>query len=120
MKKISSKHTLSNHLVAFISILLIICSIFGGIFFYRNSIGANANPIVNPIVKENKLPGTTRWKSPKLANLPAPREETISSKLTSGVIWTDSVIRGYADQTSINVGESINFKISTAQPTYTI
>jgi hypothetical protein len=33
-------------------------------------------------------------------------------------VWTDSVIRGYADQASINHGGPITFMVSTAQPSY--
>ena len=36
------------------------------------------------------------------------------------IVWTDTVIRGYADQVSVNHGEAITFFVSTAQPTYRI
>jgi len=35
-------------------------------------------------------------------------------------VWTDTVIRGYADQVSVNLGGAITFYVSTAQPTYRI
>src|SRR5206468_11896828 len=54
-----------------------------------------------------------------LATFVSPSKQT-TSLATSVSTWTDTVIRGYADQTSINVGDSINFKIGTAQPTYNI
>ena len=32
--------------------------------------------------------------------------------------WVDTVIRGYADQTSVNRGNSINLKVSSSRPSY--
>lgn len=54
----------------------------------------------NPIIQENKLPGTTNW---KLQN-PARNRE----------------IEGYASATSINRGEEIQLFVNTKAPYYTI
>jgi hypothetical protein len=86
-----------------------------------------------PIVEENQRPGTTSWQSPALARAAAARGPALRDerprpgwpglRADTGPVadaWTDTGIRGYADQTSVNRGASIQLKISTARPSYTI
>ncbi|MFN8451203.1 MAG: DUF6605 domain-containing protein [Anaerolineae bacterium] len=88
----------------------------------------------NPIVVENQNPGTDRWKSPNFDEyVQNSVEEELAEKTYAersaadsgsaladpGVTWTDTQkIKGYASQASINVGESINFHISSNVPFY--
>lgn len=53
---------------------------------------------VNPIAAENALEGTNNW------------------RLTNQSTDAESQIKGYADTTSVNVGEQINFHVSVSQP----
>ncbi len=55
-------------------------------------------PALNPIVSENKKVGTANVLSNLMRN------------------YDSATIAGYADATSINVGEQIRFKVSTSQP----
>lgn len=65
---------------------------------------AGASP-VNPVVLENRQPGTTAWK------IPWPGM-TVAGDAAGQV-------KGYASATSVDVGGSIDLKVSTALPTTT-
>src|SRR6266702_4282424 len=95
------------------------------------SIGLNtaltASPHHNNIYLENQKPGTTRWQSPALKNIrnsvgsPNKNDDAISdsgSPKASGSTWTDTTIRGYANATSINHGDAINFYVGTTFSSY--
>ena len=99
---------------------------------------------VNAIVRENRHPGTTQWQSNTLrasvAHLGGWRVEGNEGKKNKGgktaanilpnteirgaaTTWSDVELRGYADQTSVNIGQSITFYVSdsstiTVPPTY--
>ncbi|HEX2715099.1 MAG TPA: hypothetical protein VHM88_23170, partial [Candidatus Acidoferrales bacterium] len=55
----------------------------------------------NLIEAENCLPGDPSW-------------------YNGGYVWSDSSIVGFATDISVNVGQTIYFKISTDAPAYTI
>lgn len=66
------------------------------------SLAAASAPAENPVLLENRRPGSTRWQLP-----------------WSGYsLATDSgaQVKGYADATSVNVGQTINIKASVAAP----
>jgi hypothetical protein len=86
-----------------------------------------------PIVAENQRPGTTSWQSAALARAaaargPRLRDErprpgwpglpAVPADTPPADAWADTVIRGYADQTSVNRGASIQLKVSTARPSF--
>src|SRR2546421_3608937 len=87
---------------------------------------------VNPIVAENKKTGTTSWKSKELSQYAASnvtnpdtdssisRENKISNRAVTTKTWTDTSLRGYANTTSINHGDTINFYVGTTLPNYSI
>ncbi len=86
-----------------------------------------ASPHHNIIYLENQKPGTTRWQSPALKNIrnsvgsPNKNDDAISdsgSPKASGSTWTDTTIRGYANATSINHGDAINFYVGTTFSSY--
>jgi len=88
----------------------------------------------NPIYRENQKPGTTRWQSIELrrdsdqqltpqANLMnAISQSGNNVKKTANTTlandWEDTSISGYAGQTSINRGDSIELYVSTSQRSY--
>src|SRR5689334_16828399 len=91
-----------------------------------------AKPKFNKIIEENQKTGTTSWRSADLdrAFQESRREKDDKKHSTSyadsgsnaaATTWADTrVIKGYADQTSVNHGQPIKFYISTSQPSYTI
>src|SRR6266702_1767715 len=72
----------------------------------------------NPIVRENRKHGTTRWQSKELAKQSKTSVDT--EQVTRASVWTDTTIRGYANTTSINHGDVINFYVGTTHPSYSI
>jgi len=94
------------------------------------------------VFEENRQSGTVGWKSKELSNgtgtLDSEPAAAGNPKLvalgtaSSGhadagaaaapapAVWTDTTIRGYADQVSVNHGGTITFFVSTAQPSYTL
>lgn len=92
----------------------------------------------NPIILENQKQGTTSWQSvalqksiqqtsaieegtPQILIGNNKKHNTIQASATnSSSTWTDTSIRGYASQTSINKGQSINFYIGTTLLSYSI
>src|SRR5438105_2750529 len=59
------------------------------------TLSASPKANANPIVSENKNPGTSGWN--------APRNDRIT---------------GYADAASVNLGETVQFAVSTKSPTF--
>lgn len=107
--------------------IFLLCVLFLAIILFLKSI--IFQQMSNPIAEENQKPGTTSWESSqlKLTAFPFGADETSKSVPLSdsggsstASTWTDTVIRGYPNQTSINAGSIITFYISTAQSTYTI
>ena len=72
-------------------------AVLSGIFFGTGTLN---RPAANPTQIENAQPGTSSW---QLTNPAAARE-----------------IEGYASRTSANAGDTINFFVNTADPTYTL
>jgi hypothetical protein len=89
----------------------------------------------NPIYRENQQPGTTSWQSAELQRdsrqqlfpatgpnptvTPTATGEGSGNEPASGT-WKAPIISGYADQTSVNHGDAINFYVSTSQPSYNL
>ncbi len=113
------------HFVMLISCLSVLIS--GGIGL---RMALSAPPHHNIIYLENQKAGTTSWQSPQLlASLRKSRQSPpknddapsdSGSLRTADDTWTDTSIRGYANATSINHGDSINFYVGTALPSYNI
>ncbi|MBX3084114.1 MAG: hypothetical protein KF716_20940 [Anaerolineae bacterium] len=90
---------------------------------------------INPIVLENQKSGTQAWKSPnfdqytqnlleaeKLEHAAAAQISAADmggSKAAPASAWTDTQnVKGYANRTSINVGEQITFHVSSTASQY--
>ncbi len=71
--------------------------------------GATAPGCPNPIVLENRLPGTRNWQITEEELVTVTDWETAEDSL--------SEIEGYASQTSVFPGELIEFFVSTSRPT---
>src|SRR6266699_3653440 len=72
----------------------------------------------NPIIRENRKHGTTSWQSKELAKQSKTSVDT--EQVTRASVWTDTTIRGYANTTSINHGDVINFYVGTTHLLYSI
>src|SRR5574337_1853615 len=119
-------------LIALLMVLTAIIIPLAGYMNHTNAQGLQnlAHAVINPIVVENKKKGTTAWQSPQLAryaqsqiNLDKDSRTSQGTKtniklMASASAWTDSSIRGYANTTSINHGDSINFYVGTTQASY--
>ncbi|MGI8554142.1 MAG: N,N-dimethylformamidase beta subunit family domain-containing protein, partial [Dehalococcoidia bacterium] len=106
----------------------------------------SVTPHQGPVSVENQKPGTTAWQSAALSQgrgQPASIDTEDSTVQSAGGVaaasvasapaastpcspcwywqgYGDDVIRGYADQTSVNHGAPITFFVSTVQPSYAI
>ncbi|ACZ43570.1 conserved hypothetical protein [Thermobaculum terrenum ATCC BAA-798] len=70
----------------------------------------------NPIVRENRLPGTQSW---KLSHLDAVSERELGIGPSVSAKVADDVhkqIKGYASATSVNLGQDITFYVTTNPP----
>lgn len=95
--------------------------IFTALLFF-SAAGVNPPPKIveaaNPIILENQKNGTDDW-MPSDFDWEALRDFD-ESRLFQ-INWTDSrPIKGYANLTSVNRGGSINFHVSTTQPSFDI
>ncbi len=108
-------------------------ALLGATNFTQNSYSYSS---VNYINQENQRPGTTRWQSIELNKVRDQQIKLISNPLEvtsqlrtdadyggstiANETWTDTKIRGYASETSINHGDSIKLYVSTGQPSYNL
>lgn len=129
------------HIVAYVTVLfaLFIAPIY---YVYRALYGGSGGTTdtlsENPIYRENLRSGTTSWQSVELQQ-ESDQQHSDRAKLlpqlytpqniegtpgeggrneAANAIWKPPIISGYADQTSINHGEAINFYISTSLASY--
>ncbi len=125
--------------ITLVVLIMVVFVPFAFLFVQEHQkVGATANSKLtqNPIIAENKKAGTTKWKSKGLkasasqimqATIDEPsgktkKTTTITKNATLApqlAIW-NSTIHGYADQTSVNLGNPINFYVGTSQATYTL
>ncbi|HLH71892.1 MAG TPA: N,N-dimethylformamidase beta subunit family domain-containing protein, partial [Chloroflexota bacterium] len=81
-------------------------------------------------VDEDSHERDNKKSKPKKPGGPASLSEVFANEITSAVdtvsaaaqtpVWTDTVIRGYFDQQSVNAGQSIRLFVSTAQPSFNV
>jgi hypothetical protein len=88
----------------------------------------------NPIKQENQKPGTTEWMPDDFETysmaLIRPQTDTVNypggtsdsgGGLGAQTIWTDTqIVKGYANRSSYNQGETISLHISSSSPTYNL
>src|SRR6266699_2651837 len=111
--------------------IFFIIAAYIGLLILLIPVRAHSNSLKdNPIVQENQKHGTTQWESKELEKsknitfLDLDKAGTlkgqskVSNKASS--TWTDTTIRGFANTTSINHGDAINFYVGTTHLLYSI
>jgi hypothetical protein len=95
--------------------------------------GTPRGQVTNKIVEVNRAPGTTAWRSPELDAWAAARRaagrrpaappsyaDAGGPGAAPGGGYNPGPISGYASRASINVGESIDLKVSTTRTSYSL
>jgi hypothetical protein len=121
----------NQQLIRLVALVLLAALASGSIAVARL---AGVLPADNPIVRENRKPGTSAWKSPNfeqyassMAQLEAQEAAYERSQADSGgalvqaPAWqSGAVIEGYMGRTSINKGEAITLHTSTSAASYSV
>jgi hypothetical protein len=87
-------------LVTLTLLFLLIALLAFGFFLYQQQ---QHRPPVNPIIRENQLPGTSAWKITRGTPID---DKTFRSPVIEGYAWTTSAI----------AGDTVSFSVSTNQP----